>query len=44
MMKWKQKEAPMPDVGVIGLTVTGLAWAAVLAEAGLNVLATDMDE
>ena len=43
-MKWKQKEAPMPDVGVIGLTVTGLAWAAVLAEAGLNVLATDMDE
>lgn len=34
----------MSDVGVIGLTVTGLAWAAVLAEAGLTVLATDMDE
>ena len=43
-MEWKQKQAPMSDVGVIGLTVTGLAWAAVLAEAGLTVLATDMDE
>lgn len=44
MMKWKQKEASVSEVGVIGLTVTGLSWAAVLAEAGLNVLATDMDE
>ncbi|WP_329886381.1 UDP binding domain-containing protein [Pseudoramibacter sp. HA2172] len=43
-MNWKRKEAPAPEVGVIGLTVTGLAWAAVLAEAGLNVLATDVDE
>lgn len=42
-MNWKQKEAPAPEVGVIGLTVEGLAWAAVLAEAGLAVLATDMD-
>ena len=31
-------------VGVIGLTVTGLAWAAVQAERGLTVLATDPDE
>lgn len=31
-------------VGVIGLTVTGLAWAAVQAEKGLAVLATDPDE
>jgi len=30
--------------GIIGLTVTGLAWGAVLAEAGVSVLATDMDE
>lgn len=44
MMEWKQKEASVSEVGVIGLTVTGLAWAAVLAEAGLTVLATDMDE
>lgn len=31
-------------VGVIGMTVTGLAWAGVLAGAGVSVMATDMDE
>ena len=38
------KEDNRMTVGVIGLTVTGLAWAAVQAEMGLAVLATDPDE
>jgi UDPglucose 6-dehydrogenase len=48
MMKTKYEtittDAGQMPVGVIGLTVTGLAWAAVLAEKGLEVLASDPDE
>jgi UDPglucose 6-dehydrogenase len=48
MMKTKPETLTQhPDqapVGVIGLTVTGLAWAAVQAEKGLEVLASDADE
>lgn len=32
------------SIGVIGMTVTGLVYAAVLAKAGYQVLVTDMDE
>ncbi|MDD4508125.1 MAG: UDP binding domain-containing protein [Eubacteriaceae bacterium] len=38
------KEKEQRKAGVIGLTVTGLAWGAVLAHQGVPVLATDMDE
>lgn len=45
---WNTKDGIQTEsrltVGVIGLTVTGLAWAAVQAEMGLAVLATDPDE
>ncbi|MGN0193550.1 MAG: UDP binding domain-containing protein [Pseudoramibacter sp.] len=48
MMKTKHEtltqDMSQIPVGVIGLTVTGLAWAAVLAEKGLEVLASDPDE